>query len=153
MAAATCSRSSKSAPAKRSATPSLRSSPVKASRSAPLFQIFSVIVEHHHSPLFLPIEMELDLEKRRGRISVPSVVRSSAEPIRNPVTDEEHRMLTILPDAWMYYEHENIAGDAKGLGDIKFDYTSRHASLARFAYNNNGLAYNCEEHVAKYGLG
>lgn len=126
---------------------------MKASRSAPLFQIFSVIVEHHHSPLFLPIEMELDLEKRRGRISVPSVVRSSAEPIRNPVTDEEHRMLTILPDAWMYYEHENIAGDAKGLGDIKFDYTSRHASLARFAYNNNGLAYSCEEHVAKYGLG
>ena len=75
------------------------------------------------------------------------------QPIRNPVTDDEHRMLTILLDAWMYDEHKNISGDAKGIGDIKFDLASRHASVSRFAYNNNGLAYSCEEHVAKYGLG
>ncbi len=118
-----------------------------------MFQIFSIIVDHHHDPLFMSIEMEVDLEKRRGRISVPGVVQSTAQPIRNPVTDEEHRMLTILPDGWMYYEHDNVSGDAKGIGDIKFDMTSRNANLARFAYNNNGLAYSYEEHRQKFGIG
>ncbi len=118
-----------------------------------MFQIFSIIVEHNHDPLFLPIEMEIDLDKRRGRIAVPGVVRTDAKPVRNPVTDDEHRILTILPDAWMFYEQEGVSGDAKGIGDIKFDLASRHASLARFAYNNNGLAYSYDEHREKYGLG
>lgn len=62
-------------------------------------------------------------------------------------------MLTVLPDGWMFYEHENISGDAKGIGEIKFDLASRNASVSRFAYNNNGLAYSYEEHVAKHGIG
>lgn len=118
-----------------------------------MFQIFSVIVDHHHEPLFMPIEMEIDLEKRSGRLSVPGVVEARAKPIRNPVTDEEHRMLTVLPDAWMFYEHENVSGDAKGIGEIKFDLASRNAVVSRFAYNNDGLAYTYEEHREKYGLG
>ena len=61
--------------------------------------------------------------------------------------------LTILPDAWMFYEQEGVSGDATGIGDIKFDLASRHASLARFAYNNNGLAYSYDEHREKFGLG
>ena len=118
-----------------------------------MFQIFSVIVDHHHDPLFIPFDLEIDLEKRRGPLSVPGVARSSAKPILNPVTDEEHRMLTVLPEAWMFYAQDIVSGDAKGLGELKFDLASRHATVARFAYNNNGLAYSYEEHVAKYGLG
>jgi hypothetical protein len=63
-----------------------------------LFQIFSVIVETFHPPLFLPIKFEWDIDKRAGRIEVPGIVRASTMPIRNPVTDKEQRILTVLPE-------------------------------------------------------
>ncbi len=115
-----------------------------------IFQIFSVIIEHMHEPLFLPIEFEFDMENRTGQLSIPGVVRANTEPIRNPVTDEEHRIVTLLPDAWWMYEAENASGTAKGLGDIKFDYAKRHCSLSYFALNQNGMAHTYEESRARY---
>jgi hypothetical protein len=59
-----------------------------------MFQIFSLIIKTIKDPLFAPITFEWDLEKRRARIEVPATVRAQAEPIRNPVTDEEHQMIS-----------------------------------------------------------
>jgi hypothetical protein len=56
-----------------------------------IFQIFSVIVEKLHEPKFLPITFEWDIERRAAQLEVPGIVRASTTPIRNPVTDKEHR--------------------------------------------------------------
>ncbi len=110
-----------------------------------MFQIFSVIVETIHEPIFTKIEFEWDMDKRTARLNVPGVVRTSSEPIRNPVTDEEHRMLTVLPEGWVFYEAEVASGTAKATGDIKFDYSQRHSSLGYYAWDNNGMAQTYEE--------
>ena len=52
----------------------------------------------------------------------------------------------------MFYEAEVGSGTAKGTGDIKFDYSQRHSSLAHFAFNNDGMAYTYEEAKERYGL-
>jgi hypothetical protein len=117
-----------------------------------MFQIFSVIVEHVHTPLFLPIEFEWDIKTRRGRIAIPKVATMRAEPIRNPVTDQEHRIRTVLPEAWMFYEAELASGTAKGMGEIKFDFARRHCDFAYFAYDNNGMALSYAEHKQRFGL-
>ena len=110
-----------------------------------IFNIFSVIVETIHEPIFAKIEFEWDMDKRTARLNVPGVVRATTEPIRNPVTDEEHRMRLVLPEAWMYYEAEVASGTAKAIGDIKFDYSQRHSGLANYAWDNNGLAQTYDE--------
>ena len=110
-----------------------------------MFQIFSVVIEHHHDPIYAPIEFDWDMEKRRARLAVPGVVRATTEPIRNPVTDEEHRILTVLPEGWVFYEAEVASGAAKGIGDIKFDFSQRHSSLAHFAFDNDGMALTYDE--------
>jgi hypothetical protein len=117
-----------------------------------MFQIFSVIIEHVHQPLSLPIEFEWDVAKRTARISVPMVVTATTVPIRNPVTDKEIRIRTVLPEGWVFYEAEGGSGSAKGVGDIKFDYTQRHSSLAYFAYDNNGMAFSYDEADHRFGL-
>lgn len=117
-----------------------------------MFQIFSVIVEHIHPPLFLPIEFDWDIVKRTAMISVPTVVTATTVPIRNPVTDKEHRIRTVLPDGWVFYEAEVGSGTAKSVGDIKFDYTQRHSSLAYFAFDNNGMALSYDEAKQRFGL-
>jgi hypothetical protein len=65
---------------------------------------------------------------------------------------QPHRIRTVLPEAWMFYEAELASGTAKGLGDIKFDFARRHCDLAYFAYDNNGMAFTFEEHKKRFGL-
>lgn len=115
-----------------------------------MFQIFSVIIETIKDPLFAKIDFEWDLEKRQARVEVDGVLHARSEPIRNPVTDEEHRMLTVLPNGWVFHEAESAAGFAKGLGAIKFDLNRRHSSLAQVAWNQNGLVHSYDEYKQKY---
>jgi hypothetical protein len=116
-----------------------------------MVQIFSVVIETIKDPLFARIDFEWDLQHRRARVAVNGVVEARSEPIRNPVTDEEHRMLTVLPNGWVFQEAENAAGFAKGLGAIKFDLSRRHSSLAHVAWNQNGLMHSYDEYKRKYG--
>lgn len=117
-----------------------------------IFNIFSVIVEHHHDPLYLEMEFDWDVEKRRARISAPGVVEAATVPVRNPVTDREERIRTVLPGGWVFYEAEVGSGTAKGIGDIKFDFSQRHSSLGHFAFDNDGMAHSYEEAIARSGL-
>jgi hypothetical protein len=116
-----------------------------------MFQIFSVIIETIKDPLFAKIDFEWDLEQRRARVEVADVVRTHSEPIRNPVTDEEHRMITVLPRGWVFHEAESASGTARALGTIKFDLNRRHSSLAHIAWNQNGLLHTYDEYKQKFG--
>jgi hypothetical protein len=116
-----------------------------------MFQIFSTIIETIKDPQFAKITFEWDLDKRTARIEVPNIAWARSEPIRNPVTDEEHRMITVLPDGWVFHEAESASGFAKGIGAIKFDLSRRHSSLAHVAWGPNGLVYSYEEYKRKFG--
>jgi len=116
-----------------------------------MFQIFSVIIETIKDPLFAKIELEWDLDRRRARVEVANVVHALSEPIRNPVTDQEERMILVLPKGWVFHEAENASGFAKGVGAIKFDLNQRHSSLAHIAWNQNGLLHSYDEYKQKFG--
>jgi DNA-binding winged helix-turn-helix (wHTH) protein len=104
-----------------------------------IFQIFSAIAETIGEPLFAKIDFEWDLERRRARVEIGNVVRAYSEPTRNPVTGEEHRMITVLPNGWIFREAENLFGFAKGRGVIKFNLFRRHSSLAKIFWRQDGL--------------
>lgn len=116
-----------------------------------MFNIFSVIIEKIHDPVFTDIAWEWDMESRRGRIDVPNLIRAQAEPIRNPVTDSEISIRTVLPDGWVFHEAEHAAGVAKGMGALKFDFSQRHSSLANVIWNQDGLALSFEEYKEQFG--
>ena len=46
---------------------------------------------------------------------------------------------------WVFYEAEVAAGAVKGIGDVKFDFAQAHSSLARFAWDNHGMALTYDE--------
>jgi hypothetical protein len=117
-----------------------------------MFQIFSMIIEKIHTPIFTDITFEWDIDARKARIDVPNAVRATAEPIRNPVTDTEHRSITVLPDGWVFHEAENASGFAKGMADIKFDWTQRHSSLAYIAWDQDGMTHDLPGARAKFPL-
>ena len=111
-------------------------------RVGTVFQIFSVIVKTLHEPIFTKIQFDWDIKNRKTRVEVPTLLRARSEPIRNPVTDSEHRMITVLPEGWVFHEAENAAGYAKSLGDLKFDLNQSHSSMAYVAWGPDGLKYD-----------
>ena len=117
-----------------------------------MFQIFSVIIEKIHDPIFTKIEFDWDIKRRKARIEVPELLRLRSEPIRNPVTDSEHRMITVLPSGWVFHEAESAAGYAKSLGGLKFDLNQSHSSLAYVAWGPNGLKYDLNESRRRFPL-
>jgi hypothetical protein len=117
-----------------------------------MFKIFSIIVKTIHEPIFTKINFNWDIKTRTARIEVPQLLRLRSEPIRNPVTDEEHRMITVLPDGWVFHEAESAAGYAKSMGDLKFDLNRTHSSLAYVAWGPNGLKYNMTESRKRFPL-
>jgi hypothetical protein len=115
-----------------------------------MFQIFSTIIETIKDPVFANIGFDWDLDKRRATVEIAGIVQAHSEPIRNPVTDEEHRMMTVLPDGWVFHEAESAAGFAKGMGAIKFDLNRRHSSLANVGWNQDGLLYTYDAYKQKF---
>jgi hypothetical protein len=121
-------------------------------RPGTMFQIFSIIVEKIHDPVFSKINFHWDIQNRKATIEIPQVLRARSEPIRNPVTDEPHHMITVLPDGWVFHEAENAAGFAKGTGTIRFDLSQTHSSLAYVAWGPNGLTYDLAESRRRFPL-
>jgi hypothetical protein len=117
-----------------------------------MFQIFSIIVEKIHDPVFSKIDFDWDIRNRKATIEIPQVLRARSEPIRNPVTDEPHHMITVLPDGWVFHEAESAAGFAKGTGTIRFDLNMTHSSLAYVAWGPNGLKYDLAESRRRFPL-
>jgi hypothetical protein len=51
-------------------------------------------------PLFVPITLNVDREKRCATIRIPGIAESDIEPIKNPATGEEHRARIALPNGF-----------------------------------------------------
>jgi hypothetical protein len=78
-------------------------------------------------PLFLPIELEIDVDDQRGRLVIPGLVETVGEPIRNPVTGAEHRARIDLPQGFAFRIAEMGSGTTKATGAIKLDLRDAHA--------------------------
>jgi hypothetical protein len=51
-----------------------------------------------HKTLIKPIEIQVDLEARTARASIPGVLKSTGRPIRPPHSEGEHRVRIQIPD-------------------------------------------------------
>jgi hypothetical protein len=66
------------------------------------FEIMSAVCPNVLEPKYASIRFEADREKRTGTLFVEGFGESRVEPIRNPVTGDEHRARINLPDGFEY---------------------------------------------------
>jgi hypothetical protein len=107
-----------------------------------LFHILSLIVAKWREPAFKPIEFSFDLPRRRASVTIPGILETESEPIRNPVTGSEHRILVLMPEG---FEHDRAeiasAARLKATGNIHFDYANSHSSLALVEHRPSGVVH------------
>lgn len=70
------------------------------------FEIFAAVCPHTLDTVFRPIALESDRERRTGCLHISGIAQSDIEPIRNPVTGEEHRARIDLPNGFEYKRAE-----------------------------------------------
>jgi hypothetical protein len=102
------------------------------------FEIYAAVCPKVSEPIFAPITIEVDRERRRGRVVIPEVLESHIEPIRNPVTGEEHRVRIALPGGFEYTEAENantVSLEVKPHG-VAMRYANTYAQLNAFDWSN-----------------
>lgn len=106
---------------------------------ATIFNVFAGTFANVHEPRFLPVELEVDLDSRRGRFSVGGIVDAKASPIVNPTTGAEHRARVTLPTGFEYNEAEYASGEAKADAPIALDYSESHAHFTTIHMTPHGV--------------
>jgi hypothetical protein len=90
-------------------------------------------------PIFKPVAIEVDIDGRRGKLSVPGIVETTVEPIKNPVTGMEHRARIDLPMGKEFHLAEVASGTTQAkTGPIELAFEKSHAHLVRNRLTSSG---------------
>lgn len=108
---------------------------------ATMFQVFSTTFEKMHDPVFAAIEFEVDVDGRTARLKVPGWVDAQGEPIRNPVTGEQHRARINLPHGFEYDTCEVGSGRTTTQGPLQLSMSGSHAQFARLHMTQSGVVH------------
>ena len=107
----------------------------------PFFEIVDSIVTSVHGPHFVPIDFEVDMVSRKARVSIEGYAETTTEPLSVPATGDEQRVIVNMPGGFEYKQAEvALASVLKSTGDINFDWSGTHSSLAEVDHGPDGLA-------------
>lgn len=112
----------------------------KHSAEGTLFHICTLIISKMHEPVFASIRFESDQQGRTARLTVPGVLESSVQPIKNPVTGLPHRIRVVMPEGFEHIEGEVASADIRSSGAIAFDSRGTHSTLAHVVQTPEGVA-------------
>jgi hypothetical protein len=107
---------------------------------ATVFAVFATTIETMHDPVFAPIDFEVDVEGRRGRLKIDGYVEMTGEPIRNKVTGAEQRAQIRLPDGFEYEVAEVGSASSRTLGGpMQIEISDKYAQLANLHLSTHGV--------------
>jgi len=106
---------------------------------ATMFAVFATTLEKAFDPIFTPMEFDVDVDARRGKVRVRDVLSIDGRPILNPVTGAEHRVRIDLPGGFEYEIAEIGSGTSRSVGNVAIELRDSYAQFARLHLNNHGV--------------
>ncbi len=103
------------------------------------FEILAAVCSTVLEPVYTAITFEADRDKRTGSLRVQGAAQSTIEPIRNPVTGEEHRARINLPNGFEYTVAEvanAVNFSVTSPEALRMDHSNRHAHLSEIDWSN-----------------
>ena len=111
------------------------------SHGGTLFEIFSAVCPNQLAPIISPITIHSDLERRQAHVRIGEIAEIRAEPIKNPVTGEEHRARIVLPEGFEYKEAEManaVLLRVRTEAPMVFEHENTYTQLHTFDWSNEG---------------
>jgi hypothetical protein len=90
-------------------------------------------------PLYLPIDLSIDLEARTADLAVEGVVTSTGRPIVNAFTGNDVQAGIHRPDGIEYRYARMGNGNAAATGAIDLDFKDTYAHFNRLYMNQDGV--------------
>jgi hypothetical protein len=107
---------------------------------ATVFAVFASTIETMHEPVFAPIDFEVDVEGRRGRLKIDGYVEMTGEPIRNKATGKESRAQIRIPDGFEYEIAEIGSASSRTTGGpMHIEISEKYAQLANIHLSTHGV--------------
>lgn len=107
---------------------------------ATVFAVFASTIETLHEPAVVDIDFEVDVDGRRGRLSIPGYVETTGEPLRNNVTGVETRAQIVLPAGFEYEVADIGSGTTRTTGGpMTLDIDRKYAQFANLHLSTHGV--------------
>ena len=101
--------------------------------------VFHAMSSTVHPPLFGPIEVEIDIDRRRGRASIPGLLTSTGRPLTSPVNGDEHRIRIDLTHGIEFEIAEIGAASTRATGAVDLDLRESYGQFAITRHTGKGL--------------
>lgn len=101
--------------------------------------VFHAMSSKVHEPVFAPIEVDIDIDRRRGRASIPGLLESIGRPLVSPVTGDEHRVRIDLPNGIEFEIAEIGAASTRAEGAISLELRDSYGQFNPIHHTGNGL--------------
>ena len=106
---------------------------------ATMWWVYSAMSPNKLETLYRRIDFEVDVDERRGRMTIPGLVEMSGEPIRNPVTGAEHRARIDLPHGFEYEIAEIGSASSSVKGSLAMELKNSYGQFAELHLSDSGV--------------
>lgn len=104
------------------------------------FSVFGSLCTEFFETLFLPIELEVDLEGRTAKVDIPGVAESAGRPIINEFNGEPFHIAIARSAGSFEFTYGEIGrGTTTVTGDLEMAFQDSWALFCVHHYNQNGL--------------
>ena len=106
---------------------------------ATMFAVYASTVVTMHAPVFTAIDFAVDVDGRRGRLSIADHVEMNGEPLRNKVSGEEARAQIVLPDGFEYAVADIGSASSRTTGPMPLELSDSYGQFAHLHLNSHGV--------------
>ena len=106
---------------------------------ATAFWVYGSTVTEVLDTLYLPIELEIDVDARTAKVVVPGVIESVGAPIINRHSGNPHRAQIRLAEGFEYTVAEMGNGNSKTTGAIELELTDSYGQFNLVHTTHDGV--------------
>jgi hypothetical protein len=93
-----------------------------------------------HDPVFTDIDLDVDVDGRRGRLSIDGYVEMAGEPIRNKVSGLEARAQIVLPAGFEFAVADIGSASSRTTGGpMQVEFTDSYGQFANLHLCSHGV--------------
>ena len=105
-----------------------------------LFSVFAGTCSVFFETLFLPIDLEADLEQRTASVDIPGVMKSTGRPLINEFNGEAFHIALARPSGSFEFTYAEIGqGTTSVSGDMQMEFEDSWAHFCIHHFDQNGL--------------
>ena len=106
--------------------------------------VINAMTSTHHETLYKSVRVDGNISERTGRVVVDGIFQVDAEPIKNPVTGDSHRVRIDIPNGFEFTTAEMASGTTKTSGGYIYLSNNKqtHSHMCEIHWNNSGVIRN-----------